>query len=130
VGPTPRPGAVRLWTRASNAKLPDPPFGLPRWSEDEGAIAVLIDPRDGEHAGLTSVAAQIPRALSLPAETLVMVLAAAARSRNPWVSLIAGRPAIIPRSRRCAALLARGYVAIGAMTDSRAGDIVWGWSGS
>jgi hypothetical protein len=123
----PRPTALRLVTRAPDARLPAPPLGLRSWSPDADAVAVLLDGADFEIDDPAAVAAQIPRATDLPIATLVFVLGAATRGRGVirWLD----RTLRVPRAARCTALVARGYVSVAAGTDEASGaDLAWGLS--
>jgi hypothetical protein len=124
----PRPAALRLLTRASGARAPAPPLGLRAWSTEADAIAVLLDAAEVDVADPAEVAEQIPRAAELRAGTPVFILAAAVRGRGMlrWLGM---RTVPVPRAARCTALLARGYVHVGAGTDDVTGaDIAWGVS--
>jgi hypothetical protein len=114
----PRPGALRLVTRAQGAKPPRPPLGLAAWSPTADAIAVLLDASDDATA-IAGIAAQLPDGASLPPGTPVFVLGKAADLRPFW--RVFARDVSIPRAARCTALLARGYVDIGADAD-----LAWG----
>jgi hypothetical protein len=124
----PRPLALRLLTRASGARPPRPPLGLGGWSADADAIAVVIDAAGVDVADPTEVAEQIPRATELRAGTPVLVLGAAVRGRGVlrWLGM---GTVPVPRAARCTALIARGYVHVGAGRDDESGaDIAWGIS--
>jgi hypothetical protein len=116
----PRPGALRLHTRAEGAKPPRPPLGLAAWSPTADAIAVLLDAGDDATA-IAGIVAQLPDGASLPPGTPVLVLAKAADLRPFW--RVFARDVTIPRAARCSALLARGYVDIGADVD-----LAWGYA--
>ncbi len=70
---------------------------------------------DVEEAG--AVAGQIPHASTVSPGTRVVVLATATRQGGVLRRLFGPRRVPVPRSTGCAALLARGYVAIGADDD-------------
>ncbi len=123
---TPAPNAARLWTRAQGAVREQPPLGLPGWSPDAEAIVVLLD---GSRAALDDavlLTPQIPAAWTCAPSTLVIVLGSAARSGGVWRWLLAPRRVKVARAPRCGALLALGYVDIGAAIDSTGSDLVWG----
>jgi hypothetical protein len=122
----PAPRAVRLWTRAHGAVRDRPPLGLAGWSPDADAMAVLLEGSSAslDDAGL--LAAQIPAAGTLAPSTLVLVLGTAALRGGTWRRLLGPRRVKIGRAPRCEALLARGYVDIGAAIDSAGSDLVWG----
>jgi hypothetical protein len=124
---TPRPAALRLVTRARAGKLPKPPLGLRAWSPDAEALALLLDEQRGDPRALAEVAAQLPRASSLAPGTLVVILGTAANERPFW--RLFARGAEVSRAARCSALVARGYVDVGAGLDEATGaDLAWGAS--
>jgi hypothetical protein len=123
-----RPTALRLCTRASDARVPAPPFGLESWTPDGRAIAVLVHAEGLDVDDPAQVAEQIPLATELPLTTPVFVLGVAVRSRRRlgWLGM---RTIPIARTVRCTALIARGYVDVGAATDEESGaDLAWGFS--
>jgi hypothetical protein len=123
----PRPGALRLVTRARAGKTPKPPLGLHAWTPDAEAFALLLDEQRGDPRALAEVVAQLPRASSLAPGTLVVILGTAANERPFW--RLFARGAEVPRAARCSALVARGYVDIGAGLDEATGaDLAWGRS--
>jgi hypothetical protein len=121
-----RPTALRLVTRAVGAREPGAPLGLRSWSTDADAIAVLIDAAELDVDNPREIAAQIPQATELPQATRVFVLGVAARGRGAigWLA----RAIRIPRATRCTALVARGYVEVGAGADDTGSDLAWGLS--
>jgi hypothetical protein len=124
----PRPAALRLLTRARAVHAPAPPFGLRAWSKEAPAVTVLLDAGEVTMKEPADIAVQIPHATDLPHGTLVFVLATAVRSGGMmrWLGL---RTIQVPRVARCTALVARGYVSVGAGLDDVTGaDIAWGIS--
>ncbi len=121
-----RPTGLRLVTRAVGAREPGPPLGLRSWSTDADAIAILIDAAEIDVDNPGEIAAQVPQSTELPPATLVFVLGVAARGRGAigWLA----RAIRIPRATRCTALVARGYVEVGAGADDSGADLVWGLS--
>jgi hypothetical protein len=100
---------------------------LRAWSSEAEAIAVLIDAEGLDTSDPAAVAAQIPHAIELPESTLVCVLGAAARGHGVMRCL--QRTVQVPLSARCTALLARGYVGVGAgIDDAGSNDLAWGFS--
>ncbi len=122
---TPPPArALRLIAPTSRATVPKPPLGLAGWSDTADAIAILLDTAgDADPRGIAGVAAQLPEASTLPPGTPVFVLGTAAAVRSFWRPFARG--AAIPRASRCTALLARGYVDIGA-EEVDGDDLAWG----
>jgi hypothetical protein len=121
----PRPASLRLETRARTGKVPPPPFGLPAWSDEAPAIAVVLDASACDLESAAEVAAQLPDPSTLEPGTRVFVMGAASRGAGLLRRLMGS--VTVPRVSRCTALLARGYVGIGAGVDevSRT-DVVWG----
>jgi hypothetical protein len=106
--------------------VPRPPFGLATWTPEADSAAILLDATNADLEDPAAVARQLPDATSLPVSSQVFVLGAAARTvgwprrwfRPKWV--------VVRRAPRCAALLARGYVGIGAIVDRDSGaDLVY-----
>jgi hypothetical protein len=125
--PLPRaPKALRLVCRTPGARAPLPPFGLGAFTDDpDAAVAVLldVDGEGGERAQVDVVAQQIPHADELPAGRLVVVLPTRAHAGGFFSRLLAGSRAGVPLAVRATALLARGYVDLGANAEA---DLVWG----
>jgi hypothetical protein len=99
---------------------------LTGWSAEADAVAVLLDATDDDMQDAAAVARQLPDPASLPASTPVLVLGAAIR-RAAWPRRwFVSSHVPVDRATRCAALLARGYVGIGALVDrSTRADIVY-----
>ncbi len=124
----PRIDSIRLSTRLTGARspaAPPPPLGISAWSVDGNAIAVLLDATGSDLSTVESVAAQLSDAAALPPGTLVLVLGAAARALPAWRRLLGSQAVPVARALRCSALLARGYVNVGAHATD---DLTWGWS--
>jgi hypothetical protein len=88
--------------------------------EDAPAVAVALGPEDA--TDLASVARALPEADTLEAGTMVVVLPhvvdpSSLASLASRVLAVLGRGRTVPRAHRCSALLARGYVRIGACVD-------------
>jgi hypothetical protein len=109
----------------AQGKTPKPPFGLRAWDPVAPAVAVLLDVRGHSACTTADVAGQLPVAASLPPGTPVLVLGNAANDGALWRLFARGVP--VPRGARCSALIARGYVDVGAGVDEVSGaDLVWG----
>ena len=123
----PRPTALRLVGRASVSRRPAPPMGLLAWDPGAPALAILLDAVGIDIDDPAQVAGQIPPAVELPPATPVIVLGVA--SGKPALLRWLERRVPVTRAARCTALLARGYVGVGAGVDaaSRA-DLAWGFS--
>ena len=121
----PRPPALRLVRRASVSRWPAPPMGLAAWDAGAQAVAILLDATSIDVDDPAQVAGQIPGAAELPPATPVFVLGVASGRRIVlrWLE----RRVPVTRAARCTALLARGYVDIGAGVDSQM-DLAWGFS--
>jgi hypothetical protein len=74
--------------------------------------------------------ATLPAPASLAPGTLVLVPGELADSQGLARRVLAvfGRTTRVPRARRCSALLARGYVDVGAALDDAGVDIAWGYA--
>jgi endonuclease V-like protein UPF0215 family len=69
----------------------------------------------------------LPDPSSLEPGTLVLLPGqSASRSLARSVLAVFGRTKTVPRALRCSALLARGYVDIGAAEDDARVDLAWG----
>jgi hypothetical protein len=71
----------------------------------------------------------LPDPAELPPGTMVVVLGeiAAARSLARSVLAVFGRVRSVSRALRCTALVARGYVDVGAGEDETRADLAWGF---
>lgn len=124
--PLPRPAMLRVHPPTS----PRPslvPFGLAAWSDDaDAATVVLLDRTEDARA----IASALPDPASLPASALVIVAGDALARRGFFAKLLAGGASDgMTRHARATALLARGYVRIGAGIDAASGaDLVWGYA--
>jgi hypothetical protein len=120
----PRPTALRLYTRTQGVRAPAPPLGLSRWSADATAVAVLLDATGIDVNDAAQIMAQLPPGVDLPPSTPVFVLGSAARGSGllRWIGM---RTVPVARASRCTALVARGYVDVGAGIVSGA-DLAWG----
>jgi hypothetical protein len=117
---------MRLYTRTHGARIPAPPLGLTAWSADAAAIAVLLDASGIDVDDPAQIVDQLPPAAELPPATHVFVLGSAARRRDMlrWIGV---RMTPVARATRCTALVARGYVDVGAGIDEASGaDLAWG----
>jgi hypothetical protein len=72
----------------------------------------------------------LPDPSELPPGTLVIVPGAAAGTSSLARSVLAvfGRARLVPRVVRCTALVARGYVDVGAADDETRADLAWGYA--
>ncbi len=88
-------------------------------------LAIALDARACDVRDPVAVAARIPDAASREPGTRVCVLGAATRGGG-WLGRWR-RSVPVPRAARCTALLARGYVGIGAGVDEESGaEMAWG----
>ncbi|MBV9946363.1 MAG: hypothetical protein JOZ69_05920 [Myxococcales bacterium] len=118
--------ALRLVTRAAG-RPPRPPLGLPGWSPDAPAIAVLLEASGTDLDDPAQVAAQLPDPGELPPGTPVFVLGMA-RSGPQLLRRLGMGTTAVARAPRCTALVARGYVGVAATADGARGDLAWGLS--
>lgn len=114
----------------SRSSLPEVHTAAAPPSAAERAAATTVFPREDA----TSVAAimdALPDPASLPEDTLVIVpgeVTAHGRSLARSVLAVFGRNKTVPRVRRCSALVARGYVDVGAGADENGADLAWGYA--
>jgi len=83
------------------------------------------------HAGtVTDIMRQLPDPDELPPGTLVILPGRLSGTSSLTRSVLAvfGRTKIAPRTLRCTALVARGYVNVGAAQDDTHEDLAWGFS--
>jgi hypothetical protein len=132
----PRPAALRLVrAREAAGKPPRPPLGLCSWSEDARDLAVMAllpKPWPGSGGDVDAVARQLPAPGELAPGSLVVVLGEGdADARGGVVARWLGPRPRLSRAVRGSALLARGYVRLGADADEASGhDLVWGYARS
>ena len=122
---TKMPASFRLIGPAAEQARGRLPFEV---RDDAAAVAVALRAEDAD--GVASVAAALPEADTLAGGTLVIVLPSAAAPSLAGRFLAAlGRGRTISRAHRCSALLARGYVRIGASVDPASGlDLAFGYA--
>lgn len=125
----PHPTALRLHTRARDAARARVPFGLKAWTDGAEDVAVLLEAAAAGCGTLAQIVEQLPDVSSLPQSATVVVLGDAVRRASSWRRWLGSRSVFVSRSLRCAALLARGYVDIGAATWDGREDLVWGRAG-
>lgn len=91
-------------------------------------VVVSLDPEVA--IDVPSVIGALPKAGTLASGTLVIVLpCAASASFADRVFAAFRRAPRVPRTLRCGALLASGFVRIGAGTDTTSRlDVVWGYA--
>jgi hypothetical protein len=121
----PRPAAIRLTTQAQGAPLPSPPAGVPGWTSDAAAVAVLLDATEADVRDVATVASQLPDPSSVEPGAPVFVFASAVRVPLGWRRLLGARRVPVPLAVRCGALLVRGYVEIGT-SPAGPGEVTWG----
>jgi hypothetical protein len=99
----------------------------------QGAIVVSLRPVEGDQEGglssLQWLAAQLPSPEDLPPGTMIAVPdVATERKKASLLQRLVRRPEPgIARAARCTAMLARGYVRIGAGHDAAGVDWAWGF---
>lgn len=126
----PRAEAFRLVGPAaahSRGRLAAP--GNARFEDDAAAYAVALGAEAAADA--RAIACALPAPEDLAPGTLVVVLPVVveAPSLASRFRSVLGRTRTIPRAERCTALLARGYVRLGAAEDAASGhDLAWGWA--
>jgi hypothetical protein len=120
------PEALRLVCAAPVARPPRPPFKLTGWSTEAPALAVLLDATNADVGEAAAVAPQVPAASTVAPGTRVFVLGHAMRLRRGIGRWLGRGAEPVTRAVRCAALVARGYTGVGALTDESGADLVYG----
>lgn len=98
---------------------------------EQRAGATTIALRDDDASSVAAIMSKLPDPASLPPGALVIVpgaIAPAGRSLARSVLAVFGRTKTVSRARRCSALVARGYVGVGAAEDERHADLAWGYA--
>ncbi|MDB4936093.1 MAG: hypothetical protein JWP87_3065 [Labilithrix sp.] len=116
------PGAEHARARAL------PPLGA-KYTSDAAAYAVALGPKDATDTA--AVARALPDPETLGPGTLVIVLPQIADAPSFAGRFLAalGRGPTISRALRATALVARGYVRVGAGVDHETrSDLVWGFT--
>jgi hypothetical protein len=131
--PSPLPKSLRLVSaRPLRGKHPPVPFGL-QWSEAQGGgVGVVLDLGEGwptsGFGDVDRVVAQLPDPAALVPGQLVLVLPRGA-PKSAWLGRLPGTRSWAAVAVRASALLARGYVGIGAGVDPKTRmDLVWGYA--
>jgi hypothetical protein len=112
--------------RFAGSGTPPPllPYGVTRVDALGEAVLVRVDPK---HKDLHAVAESLPDAASLAPGTAIVVLAESAPSSGFFGALGAFGGRKLDRATRAGALLARGYVDLGAEVDAASQlDVVFG----
>jgi hypothetical protein len=117
--PTPKASRPAVGIRARTAATPINPAVL--------GAARIVEIREADAGSLPGVMAALPDPDELDPGTLVVIPAELAGGKTLGRSLLAvfGRAKTVARTRRCTALVARGYVDVGA-ADGPDGDFAWG----
>ncbi len=115
--------------RASRpARTPHRPRPVARLPSAEARAAATTITLESEALDVAAVMARLPAPADLPAGTLVVVPAKVEAPRSLARSVLAmlGRAKTVSRALRCSALVARGYVDVGAAEDDAHVDLAWG----
>ena len=108
----------------SGSPPPVLPYGVARVDDSGEALLVRVDPK---YKDVQTVAESLPEPASLPPGTTIVVLAEAAPSSGFFGALGAFGGRKLDRATRAGALLARGYVDLGAEVDPASQlDVVFG----
>ena len=97
-------------------------------SAEQRAAATTVALGDDDAGSVAAIMSKLPDPASLPAGTLVIVpgeIASYGRSLARTVLAVLGRTKTVTRARRCSALVARGYVDVGAAEDDTHADLAW-----
>ncbi len=120
--PAPRASRPAVGSRARTAARPLTP------AEIAGAERVSL--REVDAGSIAAAILALPDPAALAPGTLVIVPAEIASPRSLAKSVLAvfGRTKTVSRANRCSALLARGYIGVGAAEDDEgaSGDLAWG----
>jgi hypothetical protein len=95
-------------------------------AETPSPLVIRLDASGRETLDVADIAQQLPDPSTLPEGTRVLVQPDATRGGGAWLRLVGRATTPVPRAARCAALLVRGYVGIGAGADGKATDVAWG----
>ena len=116
----PRASRPSVGVRARTAAEVPPP--------EARAVARTVTLPEAEASSVARIMATLPDPGDLAPGTLVVIPAEVAATRSLARSVLAvfGRVKTVPRTLRCSALLARGYVEIGAGDEER-DDLAWGY---
>jgi hypothetical protein len=88
----------------------------------------LLDAATLGPGDVAAVADQLPAATTLPPRTALVVFGVPSGGGGILGKLLGGGPAV-SRAIRCGALIARGYVDVGAAVDEATkSEIAWGYS--
>jgi hypothetical protein len=128
---TQRPALGRKTSRPpSRSELPRVHTAARAPSPEARAAAKVVVLDETSAASVATIMAALPDPQSLPAGALVIVPAeiggASGRSFARSVLAVFGRVKAVTRARRCSALVARGYVDVGAAEDETRADLAWG----
>ncbi|MFO0741299.1 MAG: hypothetical protein U0270_35715 [Labilithrix sp.] len=117
--PQPKASRPAVGVRARSAATPLNPAIL--------KTARIVEIAEADAGSLASVIAALPDPDELDSGTIVVVPSELAGGKSLGRSLLAvfGRNKTVARTRRCTALVARGYVDVGA-AESNDGDFAWG----
>lgn len=103
-------------------------------SAEARATAILVTLVERDAASVASVMAKLPDPAELPRGALVILPGTMASSGGSLTRItrsvlsVLGRTKTVGRAHRCSALVARGYVDVGATGDETCGDLAWGYA--
>lgn len=122
-GRAPAPRTSRPTNDAGTPSLGRAPSAALRAS----AQTITLEP--GDAGAVTTILQKLPDPGALPGGTLVLVPGKAASVRSFGRALLGafGRAKTIPRAFRCSALVARGFIDVGAATTEDGDDLAWGY---
>ena len=117
--PQPKASRPAVGIRAKSASTPLSPAAF--------ETARVIEISESDAGSLATVIAALPDPAALDPGTLVVIPARMAGAKSLGRSLLAvfGRAKTVARTRRCTALVARGYIDVGA-AEGDDGDLAWG----
>ncbi|HVJ89644.1 MAG TPA: hypothetical protein VM580_07550 [Labilithrix sp.] len=118
--PSARRIAVDLRAR-TNARLPSP---------DARVTATIVALSEADAGSVASIMGKLPDPGALSPGALVIIPGEPIAPRTLARSVLAllGRTKKVARAQRCSALVARGYVEVGAAEDDKHVDFAWGYA--
>jgi hypothetical protein len=128
---SPPSGTTKRTRPSSRSELPRVQTTARLPSAEARATGKTVTLGEGDAARVESIMAALPDPTSLGAGTVVIVpgdIASPSRSLARSVLAVFGRAKTVSRAHRCSALVARGYVDVGAGEDESRADLAWGYA--
>lgn len=115
----------------SRTELPDVETAARAPSASERASATRVVLNDEQAGSVVAVMSALPEPTTLAPGGLVLVPAEVVpRTKSLARSVLSAfvKPKAASRAHRCSALVARGYIAVGAAHDEQGADLAWGYA--